>query len=80
MPMSDIAVRTIVDLPESQVRRLAEHARRRGISRAEAIRRAVADLLAREGAEVEDEAFGLWRDHGEDGLAYEQRLRVEWIA
>ena len=25
-----------------------------------------------------DRAFGLWADHKEDGLAYQERMRSEW--
>ena len=25
-----------------------------------------------------DAAFGLWKDRGEDGLAYQLRMRAEW--
>jgi hypothetical protein len=38
---NDIVVRTIVDLPKEQIRRLALLCRREKISRAEAVRRAV---------------------------------------
>jgi hypothetical protein len=29
-------------------------------------------------AEDGDEAFGLWKDAGVDGLTYQSRLRDEW--
>ena len=41
----DIIVRTIVDLPQEQIRKLALFCRREKISRAEAVRRAVDRLL-----------------------------------
>jgi hypothetical protein len=78
MTTYDDTVRTIVDLPEEQVRALAEICRRQGISRAEAVRRAVADYAGRQAGGGADQAFGLWRGRGVDGLAYERRLRREW--
>ena len=45
MTRDDIVVRTIVDLPEEQIRKLTLLCRRERISRAEAIRRAVARYL-----------------------------------
>lgn len=45
MTCDDILVRTIVDLPEEQIRKLTLLCRRERISRAEAIRRAVARYL-----------------------------------
>lgn len=80
MPCHDNAMRTIIDIPKKQLSALDSWSQARGISRAEAIRRAVAHLLA-----VEDdhrqalvETSGLWRDRGVDGLAAQERLRAEW--
>jgi hypothetical protein len=78
MPSYDDAVRTIVDLPEEQIKALAEICRRQGISRAEAVRRAVAEYANHHTAVKADQAFGLWRRRGVDGLAYQRRLRREW--
>ncbi len=71
-------MRTIVDLPEEQVRRLGEFCRREGVSRAEAVRRAVGDYLAAHALRERQDAFGMWRDRRVDGLEYEGRLRREW--
>ena len=70
-------MRTIVDLPQSQIDALAELSAREGLSRAELIRRAVASYLAGNSPQRE-QAFGLWADLQEDGLAYQRRLRSEW--
>ena len=69
-------MRAIVDLPDEQVEGLAELCQREGLSRAEAVRRAIAEYLRtrRPGRD----AFGLWRGRKIDGLAYERRLRREW--
>ena len=67
-----------MDLPDEQLKALAEICRRQGISRAEAVRRAVAEFASRRAAPSADEAFGLWRRRGVDGLAYQRRLRREW--
>jgi metal-responsive CopG/Arc/MetJ family transcriptional regulator len=71
-------MRTIVEIPEDQLRELAEMCRREGISRAEAIRRAVAEYARRRNGTKTRPAFGLWRGRRRDGLAYERRLRREW--
>jgi len=71
-------MRTIINLPDEQVRRLAEVCRRDRLSRAEVIRRAVAEYLAKRESLEREEAFGIWRDRGDDGLDYERRLRREW--
>lgn len=71
-------MRTIVDLPASQIEALDEWCRREGVSRAEAVRRAVAEHLRKHHAPGAEKAFGLWRDVADDGLAYQERLRSEW--
>jgi predicted transcriptional regulator len=70
-------MRTLIDLPERDLRALTELAASRGMSRAALMREAVEDYLARQRPLQKDDAFGLWRS-GEDGLAYQERLREEW--
>lgn len=73
-----ITMRTIIDIPANQLEQLALFASQQKISRAELIRRAVADYLQRYVAVRADDAFGLWRERNVDGVAYQQRLREEW--
>lgn len=74
-------MRTIVDLPEDLVRALDAMGRERGASRAALVlvREAVRSYLERT-RRVPREAFGLWRDLGGDGIAYQEPLRDEWTA
>jgi metal-responsive CopG/Arc/MetJ family transcriptional regulator len=74
-------MRILVDLPDDMLRQLDALAKRRGWSRAAAVREAVNDLLARDIAE--DRAalmalYGAWKDHDIDGLAHQQAMRAEW--
>ena len=78
MTSYDDDMRTIVDLPEEQIRALAVVCRREKISRAEAVRRAVAEYASRHVTSDAEDAFGLWRGRRIDGLSYESRLREEW--
>lgn len=71
-------MRTVIDLPDEQVEPLKALADRMQVSRAELVRRAVADYLCRHRPARGDAAFGLWQDRGEDGVAYQERLRSEW--
>ena len=71
-------MRTIIDLPAEDIDRLADLCRREGISRAEAIRRAIADYLRTRAAGAAGDAFGIWSDRAVDGVAYQDRLRREW--
>jgi hypothetical protein len=81
MTCYDDVMRTIIDLPEDQLHALDGICRRDEISRAEAIRRAVALLVRQRGAGASGVAFGLWRGKRRiDGLSYQKRLRSEWSA
>lgn len=71
-------MRTIIDLPPSQLEALDWLCRRDGISRAEAIRRAVAAMMRDCRTSAPDAAFGLWRDRPIDGVQYQESVRSEW--
>ena len=75
-------MRIIVELPEAQIKALARRCRREGISRAEAIRRAVDKMVSGgEAAEAREgfrSGFGLWRGRQTDGRGYVEVLRAEW--
>lgn len=51
--------RTIIDLPEDQLREIDALCKLLGISRAEAVRRALRDYAQRNG-HVKTDGFGLW--------------------
>lgn len=82
MTSNDDIMRTIVELPDTQIKALARFCRREGVSRAEAIRRAVDKLVA--GGEIAEAqqnlqaGFGLWRGRQTDGRSYVEALRAEW--
>ena len=71
-------MRTIVDLPPEQIAALSKIGKRAKLSRAELIRRAVAEYLSSRPSEPDDAAFGLWKQNGDDGVEYQHRQRAEW--
>ncbi len=71
-------MRTIVDIPDEEIRALADLCEAEKISRAEAVRRAIRGYLKVQQTQQSDDAFGAWRGRGEDGLTYQERLRSEW--
>ncbi len=71
-------MRTIIDLPEQDIRDLAELSQREKISRAEVIRRAVRHYLQQFRPPRDQNAFGLWRKRKLEGLRYQDKLRGEW--
>ena len=75
-------MRTIIDLEDSQARRLDAWAKAEKISRAEAVRRAV-NLMLERATPPQGTGFGLWAQGKEvpperDGLALQRALRDEW--
>lgn len=73
-------MRTIVDLPKSQVRALDRIARRQRVSRAEVMRRAARSYAASNSQDPLDAVFGMWKTRKDIGDAqdYVNRLRDEW--
>ena len=72
-------MRTIIDLPDSQLAALRELEQRKKVSRAELIRQAVAQYVVRHAAT--EAAFGAWKTlkrRPADGLAVQKKLRAEW--
>ncbi len=81
-------MRTLIDLPDQQLKELGEICTARQISRAEAVRQAVSAFIE-QNRPAREAAFGLWKGQvaclpgedeplPEDGLAYQEKLRSEW--
>lgn len=72
-------MRTIIDIPESQLAALRLLEERKNVSRAELIRQAVAQYVVRN---VEaPEAFGSWKlkkTKATDAVVLQRKLRAEW--
>lgn len=71
-------MRVLVDIPKPDLELVDEVADKLTISRAEFVRRAIADSLTPYRHKIDHAAFGLWSGMEEDGLAYQRRLRSEW--
>ena len=71
-------MRTLVDIPEEDLKLLKIVTKKLSISRAEFVRRAIAASLAPHRRKMDHNAFGLWAGHAEDGLQYQERMRAEW--
>jgi metal-responsive CopG/Arc/MetJ family transcriptional regulator len=71
-------MRTIVELPDEQVAALKRLSEDMHLSRAELMRRAVREYLARHRPEPPEQAFGLWKARPMDALGIQKRLRSEW--
>jgi len=72
-------MRITIELPDDLADALASCAKRLGVSSAELLSQAIgAYLVVHRPPAADDPAFGLWRDHGEDGLRHQRQLRAEW--
>lgn len=70
-------MRTLVDIPDSQIEALAAICKVKKVARAQVIRAALAAYIDAHGPSPE-EAFGAWGKRRVDGLAYQKKLRSEW--
>jgi metal-responsive CopG/Arc/MetJ family transcriptional regulator len=68
--------RTIVDIPDTQLRDLDALCESVGISRAEAVRRAIAHFLRN--GDDHGEGFGLWRAEHAHGDQVRRLLEERW--
>ena len=75
--MTQSPMRSIIDLPESERDLLDAQCRQQGLSRAEAMRRALRLWLDQQTPQSAS-VFGLWRDRPGDALELQQALREEW--
>jgi predicted transcriptional regulator len=71
-------MRTLIDLPDSQIQALAALCERVRQPRAAVIREAVGEYLERRAMKSTDAAYGLWGADTVDGLAYQRQVRAEW--
>jgi metal-responsive CopG/Arc/MetJ family transcriptional regulator len=71
-------MRTLIDIPEEDIGLLTKLSKTSAVSRAELVRRAISQYLETHRRAEKAEAFGLWAHRGEDGLAFQERMRGEW--
>ena len=71
-------MRTLVDIPEKDLKLLNGVAKTLAISRAEFVRRAIAKSLEPHRQSQSHEVFGLWSRRPVDGKKYQERIREEW--
>jgi predicted transcriptional regulator len=71
-------MRTLIDLPDTQIQALAALCERVKQPRAAVIREAVAEYLERRATKSEEAAYGLWGADAIDGMAYQEKIRAEW--
>jgi hypothetical protein len=72
-------MRTLVDIPDSELETLNALSKSEGVSRAESIRRAIkAYVELKTPLPKLEDGFGLWKDKGIDTDEYLRKIRAEW--
>lgn len=73
-------MRTLVDLPEEDIRWLDRRAADEGKSRAALIREAVSAYRAQASRSGIEQAFGIWKGRADigDSVEAQRRMRAEW--
>jgi hypothetical protein len=71
-------MRTLVDIPNSELEALSALSKAEGVSRAESIRRAIKAYVELNRPLAKHEGFGLWKDYDIDGDEYQRKIRAEW--
>ena len=73
-------MRTLVDIPDTDLRKLNRISKSRKVSRAQLVRTAISDYLQKEKVDSLDKLAGIWADRDIDGLDYQLAMRGEWMA
>lgn len=72
-------MRTLVDIPTSELEALNALSKAEGVSRAESIRRAIKAYLELQAPKPQlEDGFGLWKDYDIDTDEYLRKIRAEW--
>lgn len=70
-------MRTLVEIPDDDIKWLDRVAEERGISRTAMVREAVAQMRSGTSRKAVDDFFGIWRDRSDvgEGQSFQQRIR-----
>ncbi len=71
-------MRTLVDIPDRDLKQLTRLSKAKKVSRAHLLRCAVSEYLNKQKTDTLDDSFGMWADRGIDGLEYQLKIRSEW--
>jgi len=71
-------MRTIIEVPKDVIRNLDQIGKQQHKSRAAIIREAISLYLEKTEVKGAEGAFGIWKDTGCDGIAYQEQVRSEW--
>ena len=75
----------LIDIPEEDLTLLNQLSQQKNLPLSELLKEAIRSYLepsrlltVQAANEALEEGFGAWKDHPEDGMAYQERIRGEW--
>lgn len=73
-------MRTLVDIPDHDIKILNQLSKKKKISRAEIIRQALTSYITNhsKAKELYIKAFGIWKEKKLNSLEYQRKFREEW--
>ena len=71
-------MRTLVDIPDSDLKRLTRLSAKRKVPRAQLVRTAISEYLRNQQGDGLEKLAGIWADRHVDGLDYQLAMRREW--
>ena len=72
-------MRTIIEVPDDDIKNLDRIVKQQKKSRAAIIREAIRLYLESKVVGSDKAAFGIWKGKKAEGLEYQKKLRSEWI-
>ena len=71
-------MRTLIDIPENDLKRLTRLSKARKVPRAQLVRTAISEYLRKQRGDGLEKLAGIWADRNIDGLDYQLAMRREW--
>ena len=72
-------MRTIIEVPDDDIRNLDRIVEQQKKSRAAIIREAIRLYLKGRVVSSDEAAFGIWKEKKADGLEYQAEVRSDWV-
>ena len=72
-------MRTIIEVPDDDIKSLDRIVRQQQKSRAAVIREAIRIYLDSKAVDSDQSAFGIWRKNKMEGVEYQENIRSEWV-
>ena len=71
-------MRTLIDIPDPDLRKLNRISKQQKLSRSQLVRTAISEYLSKQQNDSLDKLAGIWADRDIDGLEYQLAMRREW--